>query len=160
MVRFVRSSVVRLLAVGALVMGAAVFVPAVSAATTGIDIAGFAFAPQTVTVKVGDTVTWSNADARSHTSTADDGTWDTGTIGGNTSASITVTKAGTFAYHCKIHPDMTGTLVVEAAAAPPPTDTLNADAATGANWTAFLALAFVVALATAWRRSRSIASSR
>jgi len=107
-------------AVGALVL---VLAPAAVAADTGVDIAGFAFSPQAITIKIGDTVTWSNADAQSHTATADDGAWDTGTIAGNSSKSITFNSAGTFAYHCKIHRAMTATLVIEAAAAPPPTDT-------------------------------------
>jgi plastocyanin len=97
--------------------------PAALAADHAVDIAGFAFSPQSVTVAVGDTVTWSNADAQNHTATANGGSFDTGTIGGNTSKSVTFSTAGTFAYHCKIHPSMTGTIVVEAAAGPPPTDT-------------------------------------
>ena len=96
--------------------------PAALAADHAVDIAGFAFSPQSVTVAVGDTVTWSNADVRSHTVTANGGAFDTGTIGGNTSKSLTFSTAGTFAYHCRIHPSMTGTVVVQAAAAPPPTD--------------------------------------
>lgn len=98
--------------------------PAALAADHAVDIAGFAFSPQSVTVAVGDTVTWSNADAQNHTATANGGSFDTGTIGGSTSKSVTFSTAGTFAYHCKIHPSMTGTIVVEAAAAPPPTDTV------------------------------------
>ncbi len=97
--------------------------PAALAADRAVDIAGFAFSPQSVTVAVGDTVTWSNADAQNHTATANGGSFDTGAIGGNTSKSVTFSTAGTFAYHCKIHPSMTGTIVVQAAAGPPPTDT-------------------------------------
>ena len=88
----------------------------VLAADQAVDIAGFAFSPGSVTVDVGDTVTWANADAQGHTATADDGSFDTGTIAGNTSKSVTFATAGTFAYHCKIHPQMTGTVVVQAAA--------------------------------------------
>jgi len=95
--------------------------PAVLAADHTVDVAGFAFAPQATTIHVGDTVTWANSDAQSHTATADDGSWQTGTISGNTSKSLTFTTAGTFAYHCSIHQQMTATLVVTAAA--PATDT-------------------------------------
>lgn len=103
-----------------LVAVAALAAPAVSAAT-GLDIAGNAFAPQSVTVHVGDSVTWTNSDARSHTATADDGSFNTGTIhNGETSAAVTFNTAGTVTYHCSIHPDMHGTIVV--AAALPPTD--------------------------------------
>jgi len=106
----------------ALVLALALSVaPAVLAADHTVDIAGFAFAPQSTTIHVGDTVTWANSDAQSHTATADDGSWQTGTISGNTSKSLTFTTAGTFAYHCSIHQQMTATLVVTAAA--PATDT-------------------------------------
>jgi MYXO-CTERM domain-containing protein len=96
----------------------------VLAADHPVDIAGFAFSPQTVTIAVGDTVTWTNADAQGHTATANDGSFDTGTIASNTSKSATFATAGTFAYHCKIHPTMTATIVV-AGATPPPTDTVE-----------------------------------
>lgn len=102
--------------------------PAAIAATATVDIVGFAYAPGSLTVTVGDTVTWTNADAQSHTATADGGAFDTGTIAGGASGSVTVTTAGTFAYHCAIHPAMTATLVVRAASGggstPPPTDTV------------------------------------
>ena len=102
-------------------------------ATQDVKIAGFAFAPASLTVTVGDTVTWKNGDSVGHTATAGDGSFDTGTIAGGASASVTFSKAGTFAYACKIHPAMTGTIVVQAAsggsgsggtASPPATDTV------------------------------------
>jgi plastocyanin len=106
----------------ALVLALALSVaPAVFAADHTVDIAGFAFAPQAIAIQVGDTVTWANSDAQGHTATADDGSWQTGTISGNTSKSLTFATAGTFAYHCSIHRQMTATLVVTAAA--PATDT-------------------------------------
>ena len=130
--------------------------PAVLAADTTVDIAGFAFSPQSVTVKVGDTVTWANSDAQGHTASADNGAWDTGTISGNSSKSVTMTTAGTFAYHCKIHENMTATLIVAAAAAPPPTDALASNAAGHANavpWPA-LAIVFLIGLVAGVRRIR------
>ena len=90
-------------------------------------IVGFAFAPSTVTIHVGDSIEWVNGDSVGHTVTADDASFDTGTIAGGTKASLTFDTAGTFAYHCSIHSSMHGTVVVEAAAAPPPpTDTASA----------------------------------
>jgi plastocyanin len=65
-------------------------------------------------VKVGTTVTWSNGDAVGHTVTADGGAFDSGTIAPGTSFSRRFGSAGTFAYHCKIHPSMTGTITVTA----------------------------------------------
>jgi amicyanin len=83
-------------------------------ATTHVTIAGFAFSPQVVTVKVGTTVTWTNQDGEPHTVTAATGS------GGPSSAPLqqgdtyryTFATAGRFAYLCTIHPFMTGTVVV------------------------------------------------
>jgi plastocyanin len=113
--------------VAVLVATAAVAAPVVSAAA-GVDIAGNAFAPQSITIHVGDSVAWTNSDARSHTATADDGSFNTGTIhNGGTSTAVRFSVAGTVTYHCSIHPDMHGTIVV--AAALPPTDVAAAAAA-------------------------------
>ena len=64
-------------------------------------------------VKVGQTVAWRNGDSVSHTATADGGGFDTGTIApGATSSPIMMSAAGSFAYHCSIHPSMVGSLTV------------------------------------------------
>ncbi len=86
------------------------------AADESVQIADFAFAPATVTVTAGDTVTWTNADPVAHTATATDSSWDTGDIAEGASASITFNTPGTYSYLCTPHPTMTGTVVVEAAA--------------------------------------------
>jgi len=103
-----------------------VAVASVAAADAGVTIAGFAFDPGTVTVSVGDTVTWTNRDRASHTATADDGSFDAGGIATDQAKSITFSTAGTFAYHCNVHPDMKGRVVVQVASAsgsnPPATD--------------------------------------
>lgn len=71
------------------------------------------FSPSPDTVNVGQTVAWHNAAAITHTATANGGAFNTGNIGaGKTSAAITMNTAGSFPYHCSIHPTMTGTLVV------------------------------------------------
>ena len=138
--------------VGILTAGAS----SVLAADQAVDIAGFAFSPQSVTVDVGDTVTWTNADAQGHTATADDASFDTGTIAGGASASETFATAGTFGYHCRIHPAMTATVVVRAAAGGgggvtpgatvPPADTVAAVPQPVANHSAELALLGLTAL--------------
>jgi plastocyanin len=92
------------------------------AADQTVSIEGFAFAPASVTVEVGDSVTWTNADDAAHTATAGDGSFDTESIAAGESSTITFDTAGTFAYVCAIHPTMSGTVVVEAAGAPAPTD--------------------------------------
>src|SRR2546427_7282895 len=91
------------------------------AATSAVTIQNSAFAPASVTVRVGDTVTWTNRDAFSHTSTSDTGAWDTGVITAAGSRSFTFGSAGTFAYHCSIHSFMHGAVVVQAVSTPQPT---------------------------------------
>jgi len=71
------------------------------------------FGPSTITVDVGTEVVWTNTDGASHTSTADGGAWDSGSLGQDESFSFTPSEAGTFAYFCAIHPSMTGELIVE-----------------------------------------------
>jgi len=77
-----------------------------------VTIADFDFAPGSITVRVGDTVTWTNAGPSAHTATAQDGSFNTGVLQKGASASHTFTRAGTFAYTCQIHPFMHGTVVV------------------------------------------------
>jgi plastocyanin len=48
----------------------------------------------------------------SHTATADDGSFDTGTIDEGKLKSETFKQPGTFTYHCEIHPQMHGTIEV------------------------------------------------
>lgn len=136
--------------------------PTAIAADATVDIVGFSYAPGSLTVTAGDTVTWTNADAQSHTATADGGAFDTGTIAGGASGSVTVSTAGTFTYHCTIHPTMTATLVVRAASGrgstPPPTDTAASTRVDGAPGLALVAL---TGLGGAWlglRRSRRSAA--
>ena len=91
--------------------------PAATTAPTAkdqVDIANFAFSPATITVKVGDSVNWTNKDSIGHSATADDSSWDTGVLGQGESKSITFAKAGTYKYHCSVHPNMHGTVVVQA----------------------------------------------
>ncbi|HSR50215.1 MAG TPA: cytochrome P460 family protein [Acidobacteriota bacterium] len=71
-----------------------------------------AYSPQTLTVKVGTTVTWINEDPFPHTATADDGSFDTGTIASKQRASVTFNDPGTFPYTCTPHPFMKGTIKV------------------------------------------------
>ncbi len=80
--------------------------------TQAITIQGFAFNPKSVTIKAGTKVTWTNKDTATHTSTSDNGTWDTKSIKPGSSGSFTFTKPGTYTYHCAIHPTMTATIVV------------------------------------------------
>ncbi len=92
-------------------------------ADPGVTIADFHFTPPSTTVHVGDTITWTNDGPSSHTATASDGSFNTGTLSKGQSASHTFTKAGTFAYVCTIHPFMHGTITVLAAATSTPAPT-------------------------------------
>lgn len=77
------------------------------------DMGAGAFSPDPDTVTVGQTVSWKNNRSITHTSTANGGAWNTGNIaGGATSPPIAMNTAGSFPYHCGIHPSMTATLVV------------------------------------------------
>lgn len=71
------------------------------------------FSPNPASVRIGQTVAWRNAGGTTHTATQNGRSFDTGFIGnGSTSGSITMKTAGTFGYHCSIHPSMVGTLNV------------------------------------------------
>jgi plastocyanin len=72
-----------------------------------------AYAPNPVTVAVGGTVTWTNNDTTTHTSTGDGGTWDSGNIAPGATFTRTFSSAGSFRYHCTIHPGMIGTVNVQ-----------------------------------------------
>jgi plastocyanin len=84
-----------------------------AAGDPAVTISDFKFAPATITITVGDTITWSNNGPSPHTATANDHRFDTGTLNKGQSASHTFNTAGTFAYICTIHPFMHGTVVVQ-----------------------------------------------
>jgi len=71
-----------------------------------------AFAPDQLEIAVGGTVTWTNTDSVSHTTTSDQGNWDSGTVAPGGQFSSTYATTGTFPYHCAIHPGMVGTITV------------------------------------------------
>lgn len=78
-----------------------------------ISIASYAFSPDSLTIKVGTKLTWTNNDSVTHTVTADQGAFNSGPLPSGKSYSFTFTKAGTYTYHCAIHPSMTATIVVQ-----------------------------------------------
>jgi plastocyanin len=71
-----------------------------------------AYAPDEVTVAVGTTVTWTNTDSVSHTTTSDAAGWKSGVVAPGGQFSFAFPTAGSFAYHCAIHPGMVGAVVV------------------------------------------------
>jgi plastocyanin len=77
-----------------------------------VEIVDFAYDPDPVTVQVGGKVTWLNQDSAPHTATAEDGSFDTGTLEEGKLKSETFKQAGTYEYICQIHPDMHGVVEV------------------------------------------------
>jgi len=84
-----------------------------SAANAAVKIDNFVFGPQTITVPVGATVTWTNVDDIPHTSVSTEGVFKSKVLDTDEKFSYTFTKAGTYPYYCTIHPKMTGKVVVE-----------------------------------------------
>jgi plastocyanin len=83
-----------------------------SAGATAVSIANFAFSPASVTIKKGDSVTWTNNDSATHTVTGDGGI-SSGDIAQGKTYTKKFDTVGSFAYRCAIHPSMTGTVVVQ-----------------------------------------------
>jgi plastocyanin len=81
--------------------------------TVQVIMTNHSYDPQTVTVKAGDTVTWVNEDTPQHDVVADNGEFASDLFDKGGTFSFTFTKAGTYPYHCSIHPGMVGTIVVE-----------------------------------------------
>ncbi len=88
--------------------------PAAPAGPVAVHISNFTFGPKAVTVKVGQTVTWTNEDDIPHTVVATDKSFRSKVLDTGQSFSFTFTKAGQFAYFCSLHPMMTGKIVVTA----------------------------------------------
>jgi plastocyanin len=70
------------------------------------------FTPNTITIRPGMTVKWTNYGNHKHTVTSDDGQWDSGDMNPNTVYSWTFPVAGIYHFHCKHHQGMIGTIVV------------------------------------------------
>jgi plastocyanin len=90
------------------------FVPPLArAATVTVTIDNYTFKPAKLVIHPGDAVVWRNQDSMPHTASALDGaSFDTGAIDPGASSNPVVLKAGEYAYHCAIHPDMRGTVDV------------------------------------------------
>lgn len=76
-------------------------------------LADKAYAPNPIAVSVGGTVTWTNNDTRTHDATSNTGAFASGSIAPGQKYSTTFMSAGSFPYHCTIHPGMVGTVVVQ-----------------------------------------------
>lgn len=78
-----------------------------------ISIDNFTFAPQRLTVKAGTTVTWRNQDDIPHAIASSSRTFKSKALDTDDTYAVTLTTAGTYDYFCSLHPQMTGTIVVE-----------------------------------------------
>jgi plastocyanin len=84
-----------------------------AAKTAEVKIDNFSFGPNTLTVAVGATVTWTNHDDIPHTAVSTDGVFKSKVLDTDEKFSYTFTKAGNYPYFCSIHPKMTGMIVVQ-----------------------------------------------
>jgi amicyanin len=95
---------------------AAIVLPAgAQTAPVAVSIDNFTFNPQTLTVKAGTTVTWTNKDDIPHAVAAVNKEFKSKALDTDDAYAFTFTTPGTYAYFCSLHPHMTGTIVVEAA---------------------------------------------
>jgi LPXTG-motif cell wall-anchored protein len=147
---------------------------AMAAASTTVTIRDFEFAPGSITINAGDTVTWTNQGPTPHSATAEDGSFDTGVYEDGQSRSHTFNEAGTFSYFCTPHPNMQGTVTVQAAStsegsepdtgAAPATDAAAEDAsgpalpATGLDAGGLAVLGLMTLALGGWLRRRSAAA--
>lgn len=92
--------------------GAAADTSAGKAATHRVVIDGLKYEPETLTVRRGDTIVWTNKDPFPHTVTAP-GKFDSHDIAANGSWKYVARTAGEYAYICTLHPNMKGALKVE-----------------------------------------------
>jgi plastocyanin len=84
-----------------------------AAASAEVRIDNFSFGPETLTVPVGTTVTWTNQDDIPHTVVSTDGVFKSKVRDTDEKFSYTFAKAGTYPYYCSVHPKMTGKVVVQ-----------------------------------------------
>ena len=78
-----------------------------------IVIKDFDFAPMTLTVKAGTTVTWKNEDGEPHTVTSDTGLFRSGGLDQDDAFSFKFDNPGVYKYVCSIHPKMVGKIIVQ-----------------------------------------------
>ena len=92
--------------------GSAVCTDSTGTTTVQATVANFQWGP--VSAKVGDVITWTNSDSAPHKVALDDGscTMSGNIAGGGGKASLVFSVAGTFPFHCTIHPNMKGTITI------------------------------------------------
>ena len=86
--------------------------PTVVVSITTDSSGSFTFSPTSLKISPGTTVIWRNMTQVAHTVTSNNGTFDSGIVSPGGSFSFKFTQAGTFNYHCQIHPFMTASVTV------------------------------------------------
>ena len=82
-------------------------------AAVTVEIKDFAYSPDPVTAKVGESIGWTNGDSAPHTATLDDDSCGTDNINQGATGVLVFSAAGTYPYHCAVHPSqMKGTITV------------------------------------------------
>jgi plastocyanin len=71
------------------------------------------FNPNSITIPQGTTITWINKDSNTHKIVSDTGLFTSPDLSNGQSYSYTFTQAGTYPYHCSLHPNMVGTIIVQ-----------------------------------------------
>jgi plastocyanin len=84
------------------------------------------FSPSTISITQGSTISWFNEGPFAHTSTSDTGVWDSGNVNPGFSYQFTFNAPGIYPYHCTIHPQMTGSVIVQPCGTATPTPTVTA----------------------------------
>ncbi len=93
--------------------GALLSIAAPATVPAAVSISNFTFVPTPITVTHGNALTWTNTDGVQHTVTADDGSFGSGKLSNGQTFSETLNTPGTYTYHCSIHTNMHGTVVVQ-----------------------------------------------
>ncbi len=83
-----------------------------AAAGTSVSIIDASYKPKTLRTTVGRSVKFLNKDYEAHTVSADDGSFGSSILYPKHAYKHTFWKPGRYRYHCKIHPFMTGTVIV------------------------------------------------
>jgi len=94
-----------------------------AASTKSVEAMGYKFTPATLSIAVGDTVTWTNHDTAPHNIVVTDGPekFTSPSLQTGQTYSHTFTQAGTYSYYCSIHPDMKATITVTGSTPTEPT---------------------------------------
>ena len=78
-----------------------------------VTIQNLTFTPSPLMVPVGTTVTWTNQDSTTHRVISDTGAFESKNLNPGNTYSFKFTRSGTYKYHCPIHPNMKGTIIVQ-----------------------------------------------